>query len=209
MNTDQSTQEPQEPVGPPFSPPEIKKMFFPDMQKAILGVPYKMWAKDPDKLYEELSTIDLQLKFRFWDHVKDYGDDGTRVSARKLASGICSFSTFMTKMDSPRFTVWLLQQPPAYEATLDAMHSMYEKRLFEIAELSIKNKKNEVNVQVANLLIKVYTMLDKRKHGEYTQKILQKTQHIPGPDAKDFSQLDSPEDIQERIKLLEHPANEE
>ena len=120
------------------------------------------------------------------------------------------------------FVAWLFHPPLDERAFLDAALELGHGKLLEILKIPVYKFQRdrhggflcdesgeplkEPDMKSAKLIVDVFTILDKRKHGEYTQRILQKGQveHTHEKvDDKEIKEVPSLADINARIAQLE------
>lgn len=161
-------------------------------------------------IFKELSPTPAynMLRSKFWtEYERHYMDRGS-FKMERVFSGVCSMSTFYKMLKNPASVAWILCKPSDYVEIADEALMFSLKELRKILALPIMNAKGVINKSVLENKIKIFALLDARKHGAFMQRLEQKTLNISA-DAKDVKEAlenMSSEDIDARIKQLERKS---
>ena len=167
-----------------------------------------------------------QLKTQFWEIVRDSEERITRsILLEEICFGIMIEDQLLRYLEDERFVCWLLAPPVRAETVILEMLSYGMDKLREILDLPIEktvfhkdgSRSSELNMEVMRLKLSAISMLDKRKHGEYTKRIEEKSMHIRVNQSsnnirepKDIKELDAKiKELEKRAKLSEVSSSRE
>lgn len=106
------------------------------------------------------------------------------IDPHKVYAGIVSRDYFFNVvLKSKEMMAWMLIPPQQYQAILNEAWTAAMDRMREILDAPLYDKKGHLSTQTANLIIKVFSLLDQRKHGSVVQK--QVNVNLTGEQAKE------------------------
>lgn len=146
-----------------------------------------------------------QLRAAFWveyNSVQTHNHD--KMTMARVYAGICSHDYWENVViHSKEMLCWLLIPPQNYQALLDEAWDAGLSKLREIIDVPIYDEKGKLQIQASNLVIKVWQILDQRKHGSVVQKHM--NVNLTGDDAKEVAQMmeqNSMEALNFRLKAI-------
>lgn len=196
----------------------------PTLAKAFKSLSPTLAEKPPEELVPDPDIRLVGIRQNLWREVKTAQQDPTyKVILKNILGSFMSPAAFYTRLESDEsFVAWLANPPLDERAFLDAALEIGQMKLLEILKLPITKLQTDkhgtpiadeegewirrVDIQAAKLIHSTFITLDKRKHGEYTQKILQKGQveHTHEKiEEREVKEVPSLADINARIAELE------
>lgn len=204
---------------------EILSEFLPRVvDEAFSKLPTELLNAPEDELYPNPNLRHIGIRRNLWRGIKKAQETpGFQLTTKDIVGSYMLPGTFTDKIKIDEvFTAWLAHPPLEEMEFLDAALEIGQKKLIDILKMDINKIQRDKSGQpmydtdgkliratdfkAAKLIVDVFTLLDKRKHGEYTQKILQKGQveHThEKKDAKEIINVPSLEEIDAKIALLE------
>jgi hypothetical protein len=196
------------------------------IQKAIVDLHPEVLSTPADELVPEPSVYLLGIRQNFWKLIRlKKRDPSLQITTESITGNFMTRGAFVSKIkNEPSFLAWLLQPPMEEAEFLDALTELGRRQMLKILTFPLwkieRDKYNEIlldkstgepikkpDISAAKIVAAAFEMLDKRKHGEYTQKILQKGEiahhHIKDEEKSPPHTL---EDINREIARLEHDA---
>lgn len=189
----------------------------PPVQAAFLDAAAKkpdLFGKDESALFKALradnltpSATDNRMRLQFWLEYDQAQASGKKMRMEQVFGGLCSKQYFYGRFIAcPEKLAWLLTPPVHYVNKITEALDYSIDRLRDFLEEDPaaygKNKLKAVELQ-----LKIYLMLDQRKHGAFTQKIEQKNMNLNvATTDKQVAQAlagESMEELDRRIKDLE------
>lgn len=146
------------------------------------------------------------LRLGFWkEYDRVLNSSTAEFSTERVYAGVCGPGYFYKIMKEHKMVAWILCRPSSYKELLEEGLSYSLLELRKILELPTLDKNGKVNKTILENKIKIFALLDARKHGAFVQRMEQKNLNISA-DAKDVRQaLDqlSAEEIDRKIAMLE------
>lgn len=126
-----------------------------------------------------------QLRAAFWlEYNKAQTLQKERMDPVNIYAGIVAREYFFAvAMKSKEMVAWMLLPPRAYHAMLNEAWTASMDRLREILDAPLYDKKGRLSATTAQLLVKVFSLLDQRKHGSVVQKNV--NVNLSGQEAKE------------------------
>lgn len=170
--------------------------YLPDsLAQEVAYIPQGLWEKEDYELIKDPDTRDYALRQRLWENLDrlmhQSPGPGATIHLGQCLEGVASRQSFSARIKrNPNYLAWLLCRPQNFESTAKANLEYAQTRIQEILKLDLHYTDKDGNVRLdtkaAKLIWEVYQGLSKRVFGDYTQRILQKTETVGGkpvPDA--------------------------
>ena len=146
-----------------------------------------------------------QLRAAFWlEYNVTQTTQKQAMNIQKVYSGIVTKHYFYEVVIwSKEMLAWMLIPPQSYQAILNEAWDTGMSRMREILELPIMDKRGRVSTQTAQLIVKVWTLLDQRKFGGIVQKNM--SVMLTGQEAKEAAiaiETNSMEALDRRLRDL-------
>ncbi len=154
---------------------------------------------------------DWGIRRRLWTlfYLQQTKDTFRSISVEELVDGICPASYLYSQLDHKqiwKIVFWTTPIPKYQDKVLDLLQLSFS-RIEEMLNLPMVDEKGKVDRVVIAAILRAATMMDLRVHGNYMQRILQKTDSriqiheqisgVPGS-GKDTARI-----LEEKIKELE------
>jgi len=196
----------------------------PALAKALTNISPIFLEKSPEEIIPEPNIRWVGVRQNLWKNIaKAQSEPGHKIKVADILGKFLSHERFNELLrTNEAFVAWLANPPLDERAFLDAALEIGHLKLLEILKIPVYKVQHDrsgaflmdengepikaPDMKSAKLIVDVFTILDKRKHGEYTQKILQKGQveHMHGKvDDKEEKEVPSMADIDARIAQLE------
>lgn len=154
-------------------PPALQNAFL----AAHQAVPVLFGLTEFD-LFKELRTqgrgitpTDNQLRLSFWLEYDRCQEESRAFNVGHVYSGICTKSFFYgTYLRYPDKVAWLLTPPVEYEVKLREAHDFGLSKMREILDQDAISNRAKPDTKLLDLQLKIFTMLDQRLKGGYTQR---------------------------------------
>lgn len=187
-------------------PEEYLNLSEEDFFEAIKKVKGDTWYPSPTA---------INLKNAFWlqyDRLVGSFDDNSRVVDTcpdyYLYRNVCTEHIYVNILHKWENVAYIISSPEQYQNKLERSFSLAYRRINEILATPMKNADGELNVEIGNLILKTYALLDLRLKGSYTQRIETKSKiqiednnrNIIDIQGRDVNKID----IDEKIKELEN-----
>lgn len=197
-----------------------------NIQAKMNQVPMALFHMDDQELEQEvLPTPTMRLlRTKLWTEFHRMVEESIpgKMQMSEVVKGVCSTQLLVEKAFSSHYaTAWMIMPPRSYIDAMEESLAMGVLRLREILELPIqqhaKNREGtkilrddqgkpitKIDVRVANLIVKVYALLDQRIKGGFTQRHELKATQITGSlkDVKEIKDGLTMEETQRRLAEL-------
>jgi hypothetical protein len=163
------------------------------------------------------SVVDNRIRLAFYQELEDAINTGSTMVIHRVHALSCTETAFnnMFLKSVPR-ALYLACRPESYELVLSETLAHGMKQLRRILDME-EREGGKLNTKLLELKVKIYAMLDLRKHGSPTQRIETKGLQInanvgsltsvPGTNQESLAALMARGDlkaIQNRISAIEH-----
>ncbi len=118
------------------------------------------------------SPVMNQLRASFWvEYNVAQSTHQRKMKMERVAAGICTHQYWENVVCyNKEMVAYMLIPPQTYQAVLNESWHASMDRMREILDLPLYDKKGKLSVATANLLVRVWTLLDQRKHGAVVQR---------------------------------------
>jgi len=144
------------------------------IRREAKNLPEELRHRDPFEFRKEVDpspTIN-KIRIAFWTEYDRTLHSKKKMQLYPILKGICSVTTFKKIISDPVSLAWILTPVQSYDTAMDdLMETCLYKMRQAIDKLHMTESKD------IQAIMKVYEAFDKRKHGEYTQRI-EKKEHI-------------------------------
>lgn len=177
------------------------------MQNTIKIIPEKyraMGEKEARKQFRPTPVMN-QLRAQFWmEYNLVQTHQREKMVMANIFAGICTVDYFDgVVIKSKEMLAWMLIPPQHYQALLNEAWDAGMEKLRQIIDTPLYDAKGKLSIQAANLVVKVWQLLDQRKHGSVIQKHL--NLNVSGQAAKEVAQTmeqNSMESLDFRLKEI-------
>jgi hypothetical protein len=157
---------------------------------------------------KEPGQTDNQLRYKFWFEYEASLAEHRDMNMTRVYAGICHRSYFYEKiLARPEKVAWMVTPILDYALKLEEAVSYGNERMRDILEIDPATYPPGTRIKLMELQAKVFSMLDARKYGAFTQKVEQKNMNlnVSTSDKAVAQQLvgSNMESLQRRIKELE------
>lgn len=158
-----------------FNNPRSVVNLIPDrMKKTVEKIPHAYRTLDEKAARAKFrpSPAMNQLRASFWvEYNRVQAAQSGQMEMVNIYRGIVSRDYFEDVVCFSKETLaWLFLPPQSYTAVLNEALESAINQLREILDLPTVDKKGKVSTSIANLKIKVFTLLDQRVHGGVVNK---------------------------------------
>lgn len=194
------------------NPASVLHFLPPHFQERLEGLP-PVWVERSEQELMELTTItrqDRRVRIQFWEEYERAAKNKATMEMSRVAfdTGVPSWGCYEQKLlNNDALFAWLLHPPTSYQLQMKEAHELSLERLIEILGLPLTNKKGEVNVPLASLLLHVYKLIDARVHGSITQRMVNLNLNADAGKVPENSQL-SMEEVERKLRLLAQELGE-
>lgn len=179
-------------------------------EKAVKKVPQEYWSCSEDELRElaKPSQTDYALRVVFWNEVRLSEQDKIPIKPYRIYQGICSYANWHQNILSvPAKLAWLLHPLRNYEKCLEPLLAVMVQRYWEIIQLPIHDKKGNVMVSSAKLILQLGKQIEDRLLGSSVQRIASQSMQVPTQPKDELSQRPG-ESVQAYMERLEREIKE-
>jgi hypothetical protein len=194
----------------PFS---LVNMVSERLKELILLLPEELFLlseRDLKNRFRPTST-DYALRVSFWREFERAAVRGKgKIQCTAVFAGICSEAYFFNKfITNEAKLAWMVRPLQTYQREMEAILARGTERLWELIEIKIKDGKGKIDPKLADILLKTITVVENRVKGMAVQRTEQKSLNVNlGSGEKVSRALESMDDIEQRIKLLEVEVGE-
>lgn len=190
------------------NPRSVYNLLTDGMKEALEKVPhhYRLMDEKTARTKFRPSPAMNQLRAAFWlEYNRAQTLQKEQLDPVNIYAGVMTRDYFFNvAMKSKEMVAWMLLPPRAYHAMLNEAWSASMDRLREILEAPLYDKKGKLSTTTANLFVKIYMLLDQRKHGAVVQKNV--NVNLTGEQAKEAAmvmQNNTMEAIDKRLSDLQ------
>lgn len=153
------------------------------VSEAVLSVPDDLLELELDQLEKQMSwgrfhQIDKRLRVSFWAEYDRAIQDGNKMHIHNVYQGVCSRMQFYRVIQDRVRMAFILTPPESYTISVEEALLQGVRRLREILEFPLYDKKGNPNTKVAEVIVKTYAMLDMRVKGAVVQRVEQKNLNV-------------------------------
>jgi hypothetical protein len=174
------------------------------LSNSIKCIPREYLEMDMEELEKQVkpTKIEKAVKVLFWREYNRSQLTNTDLRMSALHIGVCHESYLYKKVFSNTKTLaWILTQNIEDEMQLHLMYDKGLKRVEEILDCNIRKSNGEIDIKIAELVLKAYGMIENRVKGMATQRIEKKSLNVR------LEETINDDNREEKIKLLKERLN--
>ena len=145
------------------------------MAKAYEDMPAYILEMDEDALlqFTNPNQYDWRLRVRFWQLYRHSISTGTneKIQLKEICQGICSDTIMKQKTGQLKKMAFILRPIIDFADEMETMLSVTYSKVWEIVNMNIKDKKGNIDLTKAKLMLQVHDRLVDRKFGSVKQLI--------------------------------------
>lgn len=178
-------------------------------QKRLFNANQELLGEDESHIREKCRPTPLvnRIRMAFWVEYDTACRMGRKIDMARVYGGLCTRDNFLKTVCRPNNMAWVLTPVSSYKVSMEEAleHSIAQMR--KMLDCPLYKADGQLDTQAANVVLRVFTLLDQRVHGSIVQKVETKSlsvqKHIhqkvePGPGGQ------APQiDIDEKLKALE------
>lgn len=176
---------------------EIREFLPVNLQNMVDLIPEDLATKTGDSLHILCMPSPQMRSFKimFWKVLDASIVKNQQLMAEEAACGY-PLNTYRTFTNNAVKVAWLLCKDIAYDITAQTYLNDILKKFAPIINKEIVNVHGEIDYKLFDANIKLFAMLDKRLHGQYVQKIEEKSIRLTGKEAADAVTKKASYDVQ-------------
>lgn len=130
---------------------------------------------DARKIIKPSATLN-KLRLNFWVEYDAACRVGRQMQLSRVYSGLVAKDKFYKNyITCPKKMAWLLTPVTSFQTSMQEVLETITSQLRTIANLDLVDEKGKVNIPAANIMIKLFELVDKRVNGAFLQRIEQKS----------------------------------
>lgn len=161
---------------------------------------------------DEIPPVDAMLRRNFWIAYDNAIDAGKKIMLKTVISGACSYDYLTDLRKNYKRLAYIIKEPAKEAALTNNLLRLGWTRMSEImkARPGVDNKTGLKDTKLSDLQFKIWQYTHQRIYGPTIQKhqhdIKQQTLQVNVDGSKALSPDATPQDIDEKLKELEHKA---
>lgn len=187
----------------------VYNMLHFQLRSYVMNVPeeYRMLSPEALRAKVEPGPTLNRLRLNLWmqvDKVICSDEKMKKISTPQIIDGVCQPAYWNEVLKDPLLLAWVLTPVQSYQRQIeDVMETSLSKLREVLTHGSVLKANGKIDVGAAQLYVKIFEMFDKRVHGNYTQKVQTKIEHVN----VDGGLNRSAEDIQKDLIKFAHNMN--
>lgn len=140
--------------------------------RRVEGCSKELLGMEEQELREKLKPTQLQNKLRmaFWVEYDMACRTGRKMDIRRVYAGLCSKENFVKTVCRSNTMAWILTPVSSYKTSLEEALETGIAQLRKMLEAPLYKDDGTLDTAAANVVIKVFTLVEQRVHGSIVQK---------------------------------------
>lgn len=155
-------------------PLSVASLVSPLIRKWIKIIPPKAFTmyEHELRLKAKITEVEEQLRLSFWDEYAFAQDSRSFMNMNRVYSRICTKMHFYESVvREPYRLAYILTPPRNYVYRMREMLELAHRRMREVLDLPILDKKKNPNVKLISEMVKITVLLENRVMGAVKQKV--------------------------------------